>query len=207
MVDIVLRQGQSVPGGVLTLYKDLGSGQYARMQGVFTIPNDPQDYAYSYFTHVSGPAGTEIQDLNTNSSIGTPSVFEFEIPINRILLCSRFNIVLVDNGITPGNFGGINGGLSNGCLFQIIASDGSTELLDLTGGVPIKTNADFAMLAGIDAPITTLPGADMLPIRYSVFKAGSTMKLTTGQRIRWTNRDDLGGIGGFRIMMQGIYAV
>lgn len=72
--------------------------------------------------------------------------------------------------------------------------------------MPIKVNSDFTILAGADVAITAVVGDDMLPIRFSIFKAGAHMLLTPGVIVRWTNRDDLSDITTFRMGLQGTFS-
>jgi hypothetical protein len=182
-------------------------GQRVGNQVNTSTPKDPADFVYEYLIRASGPQsplGTDY-DMDTASN-AVATVFEYQVPGGKRFKFNRINFVLVDDSISPGDFGGIGGGLTNGCLLQIVDSDGSTVLCHFgTDTVVIKTNADFAPLAGTDVPISALAGDDLLPVRFSVFKAGSPMLLTSGQRMRWTNRDDLSAITKFRAMVQGVF--
>lgn len=166
----------------------------------------PASFVYKFLTLSSGPTGTSVYDIDSDSS-STNSVYEFVVPDGRTFKWSRVNFILVDGSINPGDFGGIASGLTNGCLFEIIASDGVTQILDLLDTQPIKTNADFSPLAGSDVQISELAGDDQLPIRFTVAKAGGLMQLTQGQIIRWTVRDNLSPLTKFRAMVQGYYSV
>lgn len=166
----------------------------------------PENYIYQYLLRTEGPQSALGVDyeLNTNSNLtvtGT-STFEYEVPTGSVFGLTRFNIIFLDGGIRPNRFGGV-GALTNGCLFRIIDTDGTTLLKDFTNNVPLKRNVEWAALAGVDTIILDAAGDDMLPIRFTVTKAGSSMKMVTGQKIRWVNRDDLSGITTFRIMVQG----
>ncbi|MHA2068110.1 MAG: hypothetical protein ACXABY_27430 [Candidatus Thorarchaeota archaeon] len=170
-------------------------------------PTTPDNVVYEFLKRIAGPlaASGETFDLNSNSA-GTDTIFNFRVPGDKIFKFSRINFVIVDGSIGPGDFGGIGGGLTDGCLLQIVDSDGVTVLNHFgTDDVPIKTNEDFSPLAGTDVPISALAGDDLLPIRFSVFKAGAPMELTPKQNIRWTNRDDLSALTKFRAMIQGTY--
>lgn len=173
---------------------------------ISSTPTAPANYVYTLLTRVSGPqsASTEDYDMDTDSDV-TPSVFEYQVPAGKTFKHERINFEIVDGSIAPNSFGGVAGPLTNGCLFEIIDDDGSTQLLDFTGGLPIARNADFSLLAGVDTVITPAAGDDHLPIRFTVAKAGAPMLLTVGQRIRWTNRDDISGITVFRAMVQGVF--
>lgn len=166
----------------------------------------PGEFVYSYLIRTFGPqaaSGNDF-DMDTDSDV-TNSIFEYEIPTRTTMKFSRINFILVDTGIRPGDFGGINGGLTNGCLLRVIDADGSSVLQHFgTHQLPIKTNADFGPLSGIDIPIAALAGDDLLPVRFSIFKAGAPMLLAAGQIVRWVNRDDLSTITKFRAMVQGV---
>ena len=160
---------------------------------------------YKFLSISSGPSGTPIIaiDMNTNST-ATVSVFEYQVPAGQAFNFNRVNFTITDSSVDPGSFGGIAGGLPSGSLFEIIDNDGTTQLLDFSDGFAIQTNDDFVPLAGVDVPILNLAGDDLLPIRFSVFKGlGGPIRLTAGQRIRWTNRDNLTAITKFRAMVQG----
>jgi hypothetical protein len=166
--------------------------------------SEPENYIYKLLVRVSGPqsATGEDYDLNTDSDV-TSSVFEWEVPAGREFSLSRLNFEILDDAIRPTRFGGL-GALANGCLFEIADADDST-VTDFTDGVPITINAHFSLLAGVDVPVVDSVGSDLLPIRFTVAKAGAPMILTAGQKVRWTNQDDLSDMTEFRIMVQGIY--
>jgi hypothetical protein len=163
-------------------------------------------YAYAHMLRISGPqsASTTDYDMDTDSD-ATPSVFEYSVPAGRTFRLVRANWFLTDGSIGPNAFGGIGGGLTNGCLFQIVDSNGTDVLLDFNDGVPVKTNDQFTKLAGTDTVATFAAGDDWLPIRFTIVKAGKQMELTAGQRVRWTNRDDLSPLTRFQMMLQGYF--
>lgn len=176
---------------------------------IFAPPKLPELFRYKYLRRVSGPASASgmLYDMDTNSSLANPSVFEYEVPAGETLELSRVNIEMLDGNMKNENFAGI-AALTNGCLFQIIADDGITELLDFLDGIPIVRNVDFAPLSGIDSVVRTTGGGEgSLPVRFSIFKAGSEMLLTEGRRIRWTNRDNLSTISLFRMEAQATVQV
>ncbi len=171
-------------------------------------PTEPQHFVYKFLTRTDGPqagSGNDF-DMNTDSSVNQ-SQFDYIVPVITTFKFARINFVLTDNApgtLEPEDFAGIVGGLPNGCLFQIVDSDGVAILQEFdTADVPIKTNDDFTPLAGVDAQVTSRGSNDQLPIRFSVFKAGAAMKLTAKMIIRWINRDDLSSIIKFRAMVQG----
>ncbi len=170
----------------------------------------PQMFIYKHLRWESGPlaeSGREY-DLNTDSSLSEATIFEYEVPEGQTVDLTRLNFIITGWGaIHPNNFAGIEGGLTNGSLLQIVDID-SNVLLDFNDGVPIKTNDQFAKLSGVDSvAIDVGNGDDWFPIRFTVRKAGKKMRLTEGQRVRWTNLDDLKSIKRFQIMAQGVLFV
>ena len=163
----------------------------------------PANFAYEYLRVVTGTGAQGSVEMNLNS-VTTGTVYEYVVPADKVFNFARVNFVIVDANVRPDDFGGIAGGLATGSTFEIIDDDANTQLVDFTNGVRMQTNADFIPLSGADVVINDVAGVDdMLPIRFSIFKAGSNMKLTAGQRVRWTNWDNLTAITKFRAMAQG----
>lgn len=218
MADIEIAQGVSVPNTMVTRYVDQGDGTHAKKDAmdlnsitpgvVITTSQNaktPDEYLYAYLRRISGPASasTNAYDMDTDSDLQN-SVFEYQVPTGQTLRLARVNFELVDGAMQVNRFGGI-ATLANGCLFRIVNVGGSVTLLDFTNGVPIQRNADFAPLAGVDSIIQQAAGDDMLPVRFSIFKAGAPMLIGAGQRVQWVNRDDLSGLTVFRAMVQGVF--
>lgn len=173
-----------------------------------SLPNPvaPNNYVYSYLTRTSGPqsASTNDYDLDTDSDT-VDSVFAYSNSDHATLI-ARINIELLDGSIRNDRFAGIAAAaLTNGCLFRVVNNNGGLAL-DFLDGVSIKQSADFAALAGADSVISQAAGDDLMPIRFSLFKAAMNrpLRLPKNHRIEWTNRDDLSSISLFRIMVQGI---
>lgn len=167
----------------------------------------PSNFVYEFLSWVSGPksATTNNWDMNTNSGTGVPapSIFEYTVATGQTFKWSRVNMELVDGSMQVNKFGGI-ATLANGCLFQVIDTDGTTVLEHFgTDLQPIQRNADLSVLAGVDSVIQPAAGDDMLPIRFTIAKAGAPMELSAGQIIRWINQDNISGLTVFRMMIQG----
>ena len=169
----------------------------------------PENFVYKFLTRTSGPQSASGLDyeLNTNSGTGTPapSVFEYEVPSGKEFVMYRINFEIVDDSMRYDSFAGIGvNPLTNGCLLEIIDSDGTTVVLNFHDGTTIKQNSDLATLAGVDTSFDAAAGPDFLPIRFTIANAGSKMLLSAGRRVRWTNQDNLSSINHFTIMVQGI---
>ncbi len=166
--------------------------------------SNPNDYIYQYFSRISGPqsASGEDKDLNTNSE-SEDSIFAYSNS-EKVSLIARVNIAIMGGTIRNDRFGNLSESLTSGCLFRVVDDNGGM-MLDFLGGSPIMQGADFAALAGVDSILSAAAGDDLLPIRFSVFKASKdkALRLKRGFRIEWVNRDDLSSLSLFKIMIQG----
>ncbi len=160
-------------------------------------------FIYSYLTHISGPDGTDDENMDPDAS-GADAIYEYIVPAGPSARIARLNMAIVDPSPRLDRFGG-QAALANGVLMQVLDTD-DNELIDLTGGRPIQTNAEFLYLAGIDMELITTAGAGVVKVRHSLFKAGANMLLMPGQKIRFTIQDDLSALGTeFRCMVQGVF--
>lgn len=164
----------------------------------------PKNFVYRYLIRTSGPQSALGVDyeLNTDSAIDI-SVFEYQVPTKKMFELTRFNLYMLDKSIYIEGFAGISA-LSNGCLFEVVDNNGTTQL-DFLDDVPLKRNIEFTPLAGIDNTIIVdRPDRDDgLGVRFTVAKTGAKMSMASGWKARWTNQDDLSEITSFRIMIQG----
>ncbi len=160
-------------------------------------------FIYSYLTHISGPDGTDDENMDPDAS-AADAVYEYVVPPGPSARLARLNMAIVDPTPRLDQFGG-QAALGNGVLMQVIDGDGN-ELIDLTGGRPIQTNAEFLYLAGVDMELIQTAGAGVVKVRASLFKAGANMFMLPGERIRFTIRDNLSTLGTeFRCMVQGMF--
>lgn len=170
--------------------------------GAAALP--PPDFTYEFLRVATGTGLQGSVEMNLNS-VTTGTVYEYVVPAGKVFDFARVNFVIVDVNVRPEDFGGIAGGLATGSTFEIIDDDANTQVLDFMNGTRMQTNADFIPLSGADVVINDVAGADdMLPIRFTIIKAGRPMQLTAGQRVRWTNWDNLTALTKFRAMVQGI---
>ncbi len=128
--------------------------------------------------------------------------FEYVVPDNKVCAIYRTNFVLRDGSMQMEDFGAIGGGITNGILITAVDS-ADAVLVDLTDSVPIATNGEFALLAGIDVGVPTA-GDDTLFIRWSLNRAGGPLELHEGEKFRITIQDSLAPVTSFRAMVQGV---
>jgi len=134
----------------------------------------------------------------------TPVKFKYTVPVGKKLDLVRVNTVIVDGGALVLEFGGITA-LTNGILIQAVDTNGTTVLNHFgTDLRPIKANYYWNFLAGIDAPIAVAVGDDMIPIRWTIAKAGAPLRLTAGQIFQYVIRDDIRALTDMSAMIQGV---
>ena len=144
---------------------------------------------------------SEAKNMAVDGS-STPVIFKY-VGVNNGLDVYRINWIIADAGIRIyDRFGGI-AALTNGITIKAIGADDSTVLIDFTNGEPIKRSSDFASLAGTDAPVSDSLGTDIMPVRWTLQKAGIPFRLNLGESIQVTISDDLTGLTEMSAMIQG----
>ena len=118
--------------------------------------------------------------MNVDGSV-TPVPFRFTVPDNRSASIYVCNTYILDSGLRADRYGGIVGGLANGCLCRALGSDGSTVLIDYMDGEALQLNYDFAALAGVDIVLSDTPGDDALVVRWDLARAGGPTLLGPGE--------------------------
>ena len=142
-------------------------------------------------------------DMAVNGS-STAVEFTVTVPAGRTLQWHRTNFIVVDGGISAGLFAGIVGGaLTNGLNIKVVDASGTTVKDFTTNFGNIKTNEEWNLLAGIDGVQQQLAGDDILPVRWTIAKAGFAPDLPAGYQIVVTIQDDLSSIVKFEGMVQG----
>ena len=141
-------------------------------------------------------------DMNVNGSI-TPVVFEYVIPVGKDAWIERINMSAHNANITPDTFLGL-AALANGLEIKAY-DDQDNLLLDFCDGEPITDVTDLANLAGIDVLIDSQGAAqDGFAVRWTLSKAGESLFMRSGSKIRVTVNDDLSTVPHFKMMLQGI---
>jgi hypothetical protein len=129
--------------------------------------------------------------------------FRVVVPTGQTVAISRVLLEYTMVGMRYDRFAGLGAALTNG--IEVKAYDkADTELVDFLDGGVIKTNADWALLAGVDGAISAAAGPDLVPVRWSLFKAGSQIRFTEGQYIEIKIQDNLSTLASFTAAAQGV---
>ena len=114
---------------------------------------------------------------------------------------TRLLVTISDTAIQFGKFGGIPA-LTNGLTVKAHDVDGAV-LMDFLDGGSIKSNCEWASLAGMDLHRGDI--GDHFSVRWTLEKAGDQLHLEKGQYLEILVRDDLSAIDSMSVMAQGFY--
>jgi hypothetical protein len=155
-----------------------------------------------YNNFLKNAAGSENMAVDGSAS-ATP--FYISCPANTEIELHRCLLGILDTkGMQAEEYGDIGSSLSAGLSLKVMSSDGSTVLADLTGGVPIKTNAGWAQVCyDVTLGAFTNTTNAILQARWTFSKGGQPVLLKAGQRLEMIVDDDLTGLLRQTIMVQG----
>jgi len=180
------------PGGAFYFGTQLG----ATVGNVITL-DSPLDNVFSVGSSVIHATANLAVDGSTTSKIFQigPVGGDVEIDITRILGYMQDGTVMEDSG-----FGGIAGGLTQGCVLRV--SNGVKQNL-----WNVKTNGDLALI-GYDFTYTEKAPAGSYGARFRITYAGQdkhgvTLRLGSGDTLEFIVQDNLAALEVFNIMAQG----
>jgi hypothetical protein len=159
------------------------------------MPKNANDFVFAWLAN-----GSTV-DMNVDAS-GTIA-YKYTVPSGKTLEAQRINFGLVDGAMTYGKFGGLTA-LTNGIKVEVLDNAGGT-IIDFFNGQTVKSNEDFAALAGVDAIAEPAAGDDFMPIRWTIAKAGAAMRLQENEVIQLVLQDNLSNLSYFRAMIQGVF--
>lgn len=159
----------------------------------------PQDTIFSHLRN-SGS-----KNMNVNGSV-TPVDFRYTCPVNKVIFLYRMNILITDAAMKIDKFGGLTE-LTSGIEVGFYSNQDDL-LIDPLDGDTIKTNGDFAFLAGVDSTIKVGAGVDSMPIRWTFSRSvGGPIRLDVGEYIQFKIQDDILNVNSFHAIVQGISIV
>ena len=154
-----------------------------------------EEYVCPHLTHLSSP------DMNVNGLL-LPIEFTYTVPLNKDLLLGKITFSLVVNKAVQAHKFGTKVALGNGCLISI-QEPGAGPLHDLLSAVPIRTNGDWASIAG--NRVKELPGSRGMGVTWDVEDSlgGSQLLVPQDYTITMIIQDDLTHLISFRAMVHG----
>lgn len=164
------------------------------------LHNNVADSIYTYMTLAND--GSTISAAVDGSSVAKEFIFS---PSGRVAIVYRVILYIEDNAnFRVQDYGGISGGLTNGILLGVYDSD-DVILLDLTDGLPIKTNGSWSRLCYDVNHLNYGSGNEVLTGRWTFEKSGRGLLLRDGDQLKVTIQDDLTGLVHHTFMVQGYY--
>lgn len=143
--------------------------------------------------------GTGTKNANGNYSSAAETFY-----IDGPLTITRMIVSVEDTGgMQAEEYGNLGTALTNGITIDIDSGGLDNELVDLTDGEPIKTNAGWGQLC-YDVDLKSWgAGDDLLVVRWTFDKSGAPIKLGDDDRLEITLNDDFSGLIGHYFLVQG----
>ena len=126
--------------------------------------------------------------------IAPPSGYHYNI--------TRMLVFVEDSAnFSSDEYGNLNTALTNGV--RVVVKEHGTEILDLTAGDSIKTNAQWSQYCYDAQSISFGSGNDFLAVRWTFAKSGSPVYVSPNQRLSVLLNDNLTGLVTHTFMVQG----
>lgn len=147
--------------------------------------------------------GTGTKNANGDYS-SAEEIFYIQPPANQRYELHRIIITLEDtSGFSAQEYGNLGAALTNG--IEIKSRNNDVVTCDITAGIPIKTNAQWAALA-FDVDLKSWgAGNELLTARLTFEKAGEPIVIcgNIGGRLEVSLNDDFSGLITQYFMVQG----
>ncbi len=138
------------------------------------------------------------------SSVATP--FKITCPANSLVTVHRMLVLIRDTGAMAAEEYGAAAALANGIEIAVY-DDTPAEVIDLTDGVEITTNAGWGRLC-YDVDVKTWStGDEILLVRYTFSKSGQPLNLAPGWSFRVILNDDHTNLVEHYFTAQGVNLV
>ena len=158
---------------------------------------------FRYLDTVGDGSGTKDAVGNYSDAGLGQTDFILQPPVGSVFMLTRLLWSLADSGAM--NSGGFGSGsaLTNG--IEIFKIQDATTVLDVTDGLPIKTNGDWVRLC-YDLDLHDFgPGNNYLSARFTFLKSGAIISLSGNNLEKLVVRlhDDMSGLAGQFFNVQG----
>lgn len=148
--------------------------------------------------------GTVTGNKNANGNYaGAVEEFYIEPAAGESYTLTRMIVSFEDaGGMQAQEYGNIGSALTNGIEVKVVNED-DTVIMDLTDGVPVKTNSQWARLC-YDVDVKSWgSGNDLCVVRWTFTKSGDAIYLEEGQRLVVYLNDSLVGLISHYFLVQG----
>lgn len=157
-------------------------------------------HIYRYLDTAGNGTGTK----NAIGDYSTPDEFYISGPSSGRMVLERMIIHVRDgSGFSAEKYGGLTA-LTNGLSVAVVTEG---ETVDLTDGVPVKTNAAWGRLCYDLAFHITGAGDDFMSVRWTFSRSGKPIVLKSAtDKLGVTLNDDMTGLVEHYFMVQGYYS-
>lgn len=168
---------------------------------------EPDDNATALFRFLdTNGDGTGTKNANGNYSV-TADDFFIQPAAGEVFVLNRLIVELRDSqGIQAEEYGNLGSALSNGINIKVTDSS-DVEILDLTDGLPVTTNAAWGRMS-YDVDVKSWgAGDEVLLCRWTFGASGRPLILKDQQKFKVTLNDNLTGLVAHYFMVQGYKGV
>lgn len=147
--------------------------------------------------------GSGNENVNGNYS-SAEEIFYIQPPAGQVFRIERMIVNLRDgSGFRADKYGKINNGLVNGIELRIQNDEGT--VVNLTNGINIKTNGDWAGVCYDATLYKEGSGDDYLAVRWTFSRAGYPLRLVgdNNERLELVVNDDLSDLTHHYFQVQG----
>jgi hypothetical protein len=138
----------------------------------------------------------------TGDYSGAEEEFYIQPPNDEVYVIERMLVFVRDDGVWSTEKYGATTSVSTGISIEVRTST-DTTLLDLTDGIPIKTNGGWGRLC-FDSDVKSIGSGDsMLLVRWTFGKSGRPVTLLEGERLAVVLNDDFQTLVDHTFQVQG----
>ena len=156
------------------------------------------------FFYFAGTGGQGTGTINaTGNYAATPTEFYIQPPAGEVFVVHRVILTIRDGGnFNSNNYAGFANPLTNG--ISLAVKRGAATIVDVTGGVPIKTNLGWGRYS-YDVTYVTfgVTGDNAILCRWTFANAGAPIALTDADRLAFLLNDNFTGIVQHYFNFQG----
>lgn len=171
------------------------------MPATVSILSPYKQSLYRYLDSNGDGSGTKNANLDFNAA---PDIFYIQPPSINVFYLNRMIVSIGDTAAMQAQeYGNLGAALSNGITIKLV--DDSGTILDVCGGIPVATNADWGRMC-FDVDVKTWgAGNELLVSRWTFAKAGYPIRLdgSKNERLEVSFSDDLDGLLTHYFLVQG----
>lgn len=146
------------------------------------------------------------KDHAQNFSIVNRFAYIENTDIRNPMILWRMIVLIKDaNGMSADEYGKLGSELTNG-IFLYVKDENDNVVLDITDGVPVKTNAEWGEICYDVGLQDWSAGKDNVLVRFTFANSGSPLVLPPGYKFGVLLQDDFSALDAHRFKVEGFQA-